>query len=143
MKTAISLKYPKETQWQENYAILTEQIDNLRSYLQLGVGTKVTDGKKIGIIIDKKISLTDIPEFIVLWSGKLTQIEEPRRLKLEPLMNPAIQIGDAIVLNAKHQTEAGERFEIKEFQGNGWVLTTTDQQFHSDYFYAFKMVSHG
>ena len=143
MKTAISLKYPKETQWQENYAILTEQIDNLRSYLQLGVGTKVTDGKKIGIIIDKKISLTDIPEFIVLWSGKLTQIEEPRRLKLEPLMNPTIQIGDAIVLNAKHQTEAGERFEIKEFQGNGWVLTTTDQQFHSAYFYAFKMVSHG
>ena len=56
MKTAISLKYPKETQWQENYAILTEQIDNLRSYLQLGVGTKVTDGKKIGIIIDKKIN---------------------------------------------------------------------------------------
>ena len=46
MKTAISLKYPKETQWQENYAILTEQIDNLRSYLQLGVGTKVIDGKK-------------------------------------------------------------------------------------------------
>ena len=58
-------------------------------------------------------------------------------------MNPTIQIGDAIVLNAKHQTEAGERFEIKEFQGNGWVLTTTDQQIHSDYFYAFKMVSHG
>ena len=103
----------------------------------------MTDGHKIGIIIDKKISLTGLPEFVVLWSEKLTQIEEPRRLKLEPVINPTIQIGDTIILNAKHQTQAGERFEIKQFQGNGWVLTTTEQQFHSNYFYTFTMVNDG
>lgn len=141
MTVAITFQYPKETQWQENYQILTEQIENLRAYLVLPLGTRVTDGTKIGTIIDKKISLTDHPEFVVLWSEKLTKIEEPRRLKLEPIINPTIGIGDMIIINSKHQTQAEESFEIKEFQGNGWVLTTTDQRFHSDYFYAFRMVN--
>ena len=141
MTAAIIIQDPKETQWQEKYQILTEQIENLRSYLVLAVGTRVTDGHKIGIIIDKKISLTGIPEFVVLWSEKLTQTEEPKRLKLEPVIDPTIQVGDTLILNSKHQTQAGERFEIKEFQGNGWVLTTTNQQFHSEYFYTFRMVN--
>ena len=141
MTAAIIFQDTKETQWQEKYQILTEQIENLRSYLVLAVGTRVTDGHKIGIIIDKKISLTGLPEFVVLWSENLTQIEEPKRLKLEPVIDPIIQVGDTLILNSKHQTQAGERFEIKEFQGNGWVLTTTNQQFHSEYFYAFKMVN--
>ena len=141
MTAASTFQDIKETPWQEKYQILTEQIENLRSYLLLAVGTRVTDGNKIGIIIDKKISLTDSPEFVVLWSEKLTQIEEPKRLKLEPVIDPTIQVGDTLILNSKHQTQAGERFEIKEFQGNGWVLTTTNQQFHSEYFYAFRMVN--
>ena len=141
MTAAITFQYAKETQWQDKYQILTEQIDNLRAYLVLALGTRVTDGNKIGRIIDKTISLTGIPEFVVLWSEKFTQTEEPRRLKLEPVIDLTIQTGDTIIINAKHQTQAGERFAIKEFQGDGWVLTTTDQQFHRDYFYAFTMVN--
>ncbi|MEL4895563.1 hypothetical protein [Crocosphaera sp. Alani8] len=141
MTNTITFQYPKETPWQEKYQMLTEQIENLRCYLVLEVGTRVTDGNKIGIIIDKKISLTNSPELMVLWSEKSTRIEEPKRLKLEPFINPNIQIRDTLILNSKHQKQAGKRFEIKELQGNGWVLTTTDQQFHSDYFHAFKMVN--
>ncbi len=139
MTATIFIQQSTELKWKQKYQILAEQIENLRAYLQLENGINVTDGKKMGKILDKKISSTGVPEILVIWSENLTKLEEPKKLKLEPMIDLAIQAGDTIIINSQHQTQAGERFEIKELQGDGWILTTTNQQFHCEHFYAFTM----
>jgi hypothetical protein len=119
---------------------LTLQIDNSKAYLSLSEGTKVTEGTKLGVITHLILSPGGMPEVWVTWHNYLytsgcTNVpipEQPIRLKPEPFLE-RLQVGDSITINDQHPEAAHQAFEIKEFRGDGWILTTTNQLFHHDF----------
>ncbi|MGH2415763.1 MAG: hypothetical protein ACRDEA_19145, partial [Microcystaceae cyanobacterium] len=111
---------------------LQQQIANLQAFLTLEVGQQVTDGRQIGAIASLSLSPGGLPEAWVSWGGKVPIPEQPSRLKSEPLLEPDIKLGEAIAINLNHPEQAGKIFEIAEFRGDGWVLTTTGALFHHD-----------
>ncbi len=119
---------------------LTRSIDNMRAYLALSVGTKVTEGTQLGVITHLTFSPGGMPVVWVSWYGAITVPEQPIRLKLEPLLEQ-LKVGDSITINDQHPEAAHQTFEIKEFRGDGWILTTTEQLFHHDFLDESSLIS--
>jgi hypothetical protein len=127
---------------------LTLQIDNSKAYLSLSEGTKVTEGTKLGVITHLTLSPGGMPEVWVTWHNYLytsgcTNVpipEQPIRLKPEPFLEQ-LKVGDSITINSKHPEAAQKSFEIKEFRGDGWILTKNEKLFHHDFLELPSLVS--
>ena len=111
---------------------LTRSIDNFKAYLSLSIEQKVTDGNQLGIITDLTLSPGGLPEVWVSWYNHVPIPEQPIRLKPEPFFNQ-LKVGDSVTINDQHPESAQQTFEIKEFRGEGWILTTTNQLFHHNF----------
>jgi hypothetical protein len=112
---------------------IKSRIANLKAYLALEVGQRVTNGKQLGAITALALSPGGMPEAWVRWYGALETPVQPTRLKLEPFLQD-LRVDSEIIINSQHSEAAGETLSIKEFRGDGWVLTTTNQLFHCDFF---------
>ena len=119
---------------------LTRSIDNMRAYLALSVGTKVTEGTQLGVITHLTFSPGGMPVVWVSWYGAITVPEQPIRLKPEPLLEQ-LKVGDSITINDQDPEAAQKSFEIKDFRGDGWILTTTNQLFHHDFIDESSLIS--
>ncbi len=119
---------------------LTLQIDNSKAYLSLSEGTKVTDGKSLGVITHLTLSPGGMPEAWVSWYDSLTIPEQPIRLKPEPFLEQ-LKVGDSITINDHHPEAAQKSFEIKEFRGDGWILTKNEKLFHHDFIEKPSLIS--
>ncbi len=111
---------------------ITRSIDNFKAYLSLSIEQKVTDGSQLGIITDLTLSPGGLPEVWVSWYNHVPIPEQPIRLKPEPFFNQ-LKVGDSVTINDQHPEAAQQTFEVKEFRGEGWILTTTNQLFHHDF----------
>lgn len=112
---------------------LERKISQFEAFLQLYEGQPVTDGKQLGVITQLSLSPGGMPEVWVSWCGQVPSPEAPERLKPEPVLTE-LKVSDRIVINSSHPTEGDKTFEVKEFKGNGWILTTNDNLFHADFF---------
>ncbi len=127
---------------------LTLQIDNSKAYLSLSEGNKVTDGKSLGVITHLTLSPGGMPTVWVSWFSHLytsgcTNVpipEEPIRLKHEPFLEQ-LKVGDSITINDQHPEAAQKTFEIKEFRGDGWILTKNEKLFHHDFIEKPSLIS--
>jgi hypothetical protein len=45
-----------------------------------------------------------------------------------------LKVGDTVTINGNHPEAAGKTFEVREFKGNGWILTTDNRLFHCEFF---------
>ena len=108
---------------------LTRSIDNMRAYLALSVGQKVTEGTQLGVITELTLSPGGMPTVWVSWYGTITIPEQPTRLKLEHFFEQ-LKVGDSITINSNHPEAAQKSFEIKEFRGDGWIMTKNEKLFH-------------
>ena len=111
---------------------LTRSIDNFKAYLSLSIDQRVTDGTQLGLITDLTLSPGGMPEVWVSWYNHVSIPEQPIRLKPEPFFEQ-LKVGDSVTINDQHAEAAQQTFEIKEFRGEGWILTTTNQLFHHDF----------
>ncbi|MGH2412924.1 MAG: hypothetical protein ACRDEA_04350, partial [Microcystaceae cyanobacterium] len=127
-------KYEDQQKFNKDCQHIQQKIENLQAFLSLEVGQQVTDGKLLGAIAFLSLSPGGLPEAWVSWYGKVPIPEQPSRLKLEPLLAPNLKVGEAIAINLNHSQQAGKIFEIAEFRGDGWVLTTTGSLFHCNSF---------
>ncbi|MGK7881526.1 MAG: hypothetical protein AB4060_15735, partial [Crocosphaera sp.] len=111
---------------------LTRSIDNFKAYLSLSIEQKVTDGNQLGIITDLSLSRGGLPEVWVSWYNHVPIPEQAIRLKPEPFFKQ-LKVGDSVTINSNHPESGQQTFEIKEFRGEGWIFTTTEQLFHHDF----------
>jgi hypothetical protein len=112
---------------------LTNFRDNLQVYSNLAEGQGVTDGKQLGVITQLSLSSGGLPVAWVSWYGSVPIPEQPNRLKDEPFLQN-LKVGDTITINENHREAAGKTFEVKEFKGGGWILTTDNRLFHGEFF---------
>jgi hypothetical protein len=112
---------------------LTDLRDDLRAYLNLTVGQAVTDGKRLGVIAQLSLPSVGLPVVWVSWYASVPVPERPNRLKDEPFLCD-LKVGDTVAINGNHPEAAGKTFEVREFKGNGWILTTDNRLFHCEFF---------
>ncbi|MGK7881109.1 MAG: hypothetical protein AB4060_13545, partial [Crocosphaera sp.] len=118
----------------------TRSIDNFKAYLSLSIEQKVTDGNQLGIITDLTLSPGGLPEVWVSWYNHVPIPEQPIRLKPEPFFEQ-LKLGDSVTINDQHPEDAQQTFEVKEFRGEGWIFTTTEQLFHHDFIEESSLIS--
>ena len=112
---------------------LSDLGDDLRAYLNLMAGQAVTDGKRLGVIAQLSLPSVGLPVVWVSWYASVPVPERPNRLKDEPFLCD-LKVGDTVTINGNHPEAAGKTFEVREFKGNGWILTTDNRLFHCEFF---------
>lgn len=118
---------------------LSDLRDDLRAYLNLTVGQAVTDGKRLGVIAQLSLPSVGLPVVWVSWYASVPVPERPNRLKDEPFLCD-LKVGDTVTINGNHPEAAGKTFEVREFKGNGWILTTDNRLFHCEFFLSCDLI---
>lgn len=117
---------------------LSDLGDDLRAYLNLMAGQAVTDGKRLGVIAQLSLPSVGLPVVWVSWYASVPVPERPNRLKDEPFLCD-LKVGDTVTINGNHPEAAGKTFEVREFKGNGWILTTDNRLFHCEFFLSLSL----
>ena len=109
---------------------LLGSINSLRAFFLFSKDMRVTDGNQLGIITD--LTFSGVPQVWVSWYGKVTIPEEPLRLKEESFFEQ-LKVGDSVTVIFDDSGEEKETYEIKEFMGDGWILSTSGQIFEHEF----------